>query len=569
MCSSDLEQPQADVLGRYAYAVYNEGGLLDVNVAGYPSSLANTEELAGKGPLAYADLTTLGLSKENVDNIVGWRNFATAQPPDGQSLAGGFDFTGDDGSATRYDEYIRNARHGFLHADAHTISKGRTDQLFSSRQALLQFAKATDMPPDALQYLGTFSRALEQPSFRPDPDRPKNTTVPLLGSNQKSGGGNDAYDSTGELQNRINPVFLEARFPDGELVVKQRFPLSRLALLQPNPDPETAEKILQYFGLTWDSNKVRWIYDHGNPNQILKLSEIAALPESQRREPDFFELLKAAIHCGSLGKQHGGNDAADSPSHYYGKGPGRDGSVNYQIMQIGANIIDQYDADSYPTHIHFDPPNTSGTYDLHEFYGVENIPYLAGWMSAWYRTRQLTAAEIADPPPTAAPGKNGMPYETRVLVQPIIWNPHAPDAPAPSAQTPTQFRVAAGGCNSRQDTVYPKVTAPWWDVPTEPEDMPDKPPMTKYFYPHAAIGYNNDIEVTVDIDRCQITFQTQTDGAATFREPYRLQSPNYPTGSLAHAYAEGQIIPINADELSEAGTGTAIGFYMGKAGTGP
>src|SRR5205085_2678234 len=45
-------------IGRYAYAIYDEGGLLDMNVAGYPSG--TTADQAGrKGPVAFADLAAL------------------------------------------------------------------------------------------------------------------------------------------------------------------------------------------------------------------------------------------------------------------------------------------------------------------------------------------------------------------------------------------------------------------------------------------------------------------------------------------------------------------------------
>ena len=54
------------VLGRYAYNVYNEGGLLDMNAAGYPpdvvtdlSSIPQGRDPGYKASLAFADLTTL------------------------------------------------------------------------------------------------------------------------------------------------------------------------------------------------------------------------------------------------------------------------------------------------------------------------------------------------------------------------------------------------------------------------------------------------------------------------------------------------------------------------------
>src|SRR5262249_43318247 len=75
------------VIGRYAYAIYDEGGLLDMNVAGYPTNTI-TIQSGRKGSLAYADLTAMGNNPlfnptsggqaiYQVDRLVGWRNYAT------------------------------------------------------------------------------------------------------------------------------------------------------------------------------------------------------------------------------------------------------------------------------------------------------------------------------------------------------------------------------------------------------------------------------------------------------------------------------------------------------------
>src|SRR5437660_5812609 len=83
--------PDPLVIGRYAYAVYDEGGLLDTNVAGYPTGTTATQS-GRKGSVAFADLTALGNypilnpdttsnpSVYDVDRSVGWRNYATTQP---------------------------------------------------------------------------------------------------------------------------------------------------------------------------------------------------------------------------------------------------------------------------------------------------------------------------------------------------------------------------------------------------------------------------------------------------------------------------------------------------------
>ena len=74
--SSDLiysDTSPTSVLGRYAYTIYDEGGLLDMTVAGYPSG-TTAEQAAYKTSLAYADLTQLGLTQSQIDSIISWRS---------------------------------------------------------------------------------------------------------------------------------------------------------------------------------------------------------------------------------------------------------------------------------------------------------------------------------------------------------------------------------------------------------------------------------------------------------------------------------------------------------------
>src|SRR5207253_2941858 len=71
------------VLGRYAYAVYDEAGLIDLNVGGYPSPTPSpipatyVQAIGRKGSVAFADLTNLGMSTGAVGDVVGWRNYAS------------------------------------------------------------------------------------------------------------------------------------------------------------------------------------------------------------------------------------------------------------------------------------------------------------------------------------------------------------------------------------------------------------------------------------------------------------------------------------------------------------
>src|SRR5438270_7160003 len=180
------------VIGRYAFAVYDEGGLLDMTLAGYPSwTSCNMPtptptpwlvNVGRKGIVAFADLTAMGSyapPQSQVDNIVGWRNYAMTQRA-GASF-GNFNYTGETDCAKQdfYGSYllyfgdppfsIENlsdkllaSTYPFTSAGAF-VSNNRTDQALIARQELLRLQRALNNPPgqfsqNLLQYIGTFSR---------------------------------------------------------------------------------------------------------------------------------------------------------------------------------------------------------------------------------------------------------------------------------------------------------------------------------------------------------------------------------------------------------------------------
>jgi hypothetical protein len=585
-----MATPSPTAIGRYAYAIYDEGGLLDANVAGCPSGMTNylPSQLAGKGSLALADLTAIGFTASQVDNLVGWRNYATVQPSSGSF--GSYNFSSDANASTNFYSYVSSNTNGYLVVNPQQYNN-RTDQAFSSRQALLKYQRSAGFSQDALQYLGTSSRDLEQPLFYPDPNRPKNTTCPLTGSSSPDGG-NDTYDATGATQNSINPSLLTVRDAIGNPVMKRRFPLSRLALFTAAKQMLLAhgtltttqvQNMYQYFGLTWDSTNCRWVYSHldaaasygGTPpvvpaSQILRLSNIAAL-NVPTREPDFFETLKAVIVCDSLGKQNGGTDGNYSMHRFTGGlAYGYDGITNYQLIKIGANLLDQYGSDSYPTDIGFDGL---------DFYGIKNLPYFAGWSSTWYRMRQLTSANIlgAYQPPAPAAGKNGFPYETATLLQPILWNPHVPNVQT-STYVPTSFKIFPRSYSTTVAvSMYPEVCSTdtltyastnnangaWYPTFNNEGNSTTTPPAfplvngaatTPSPYSMAVVSTNN-----------YITYNTAATGAAAFQEPYRLHAPSDPAGSNVTS----DEILTTSDAGVDPGYSQALGFYTGMCWTGP
>src|SRR5207302_5770063 len=119
--------------------IYDEGGLLDMNVAGYPSPAPSpatyVQTIGRKGLQPLTDLSTTGLSWSAINDLAGWRNYASAQP--NGSFAS---FSFDSNAATRYLTGIFSNNTGFLTVGS-TIWNNRTDQAFPGRQMLLDFQR--------------------------------------------------------------------------------------------------------------------------------------------------------------------------------------------------------------------------------------------------------------------------------------------------------------------------------------------------------------------------------------------------------------------------------------------
>lgn len=450
--------PDQTVIGRYAYAIYDESGLLDMNVAGYPTNTTTTQS-GRKGSAAYADLTALGNypipngsgGSYLVDRLVGWRNYATTQPtnnfPDTGNAAQAFagNFRQGAGPATNFYNYVINNTNGFLSPSTSVWSPTnngnalRTDQSFVQRQELIAYRKAGiggSLSPNALQYLSTFSRETNSPSFSPSAPTAINPNF---------------------LLNRVTTGFI--RFDGtaavvGEPLVKTRFPLRRLAWITykgpsglrtlppqipalPATDPNydmwalqwiygipasylqlgTVANIKLCFGLTFGGtigNPIYpWIYTNptgaGATNRIMRLDEVAAVG----REPDFFELLQAGILNGSLGQNTGGGVTGGNvfPDIHMN-------STMQHLLAIGASIIDQADPDSIPTRLQF-----VGNGNTWTAYGVENLPYIT----------QIY--------PIAGTSFDNYPIQWATYLLFQLWNPHQNAGPLPA---PVRLRVDGG-----------------------------------------------------------------------------------------------------------------------------
>jgi hypothetical protein len=422
------------VVGRYAYIVYDTSGLLDANVAGYPSGASANAN--GKGLVPWADLTQIpattgSLMPTDIDNLVNFRNASTASP------------------ASSYATNIANAAttNGFTR-----VANG--DTTFLGRQDLIKYATTQNANlAGALPYLTTFSRELNGPTWGP--------TVNGTGAsyqyaaNQYTSGSFNPRIPNPRVQTggwaRANGLLAVA----GEPLVKYRFPLDKLALLEKymgtgngSLTASDINSIQQYFGLDLGTNSTgaidgngpsyrHWTYPtasstykHGTGTSgttgIMSLDDVAA----QNREPDFFELLQAGMLSGSLGAPGNGNKGRSdqlpaNPNGY----PGfidPDDKVTLQILRTGVNIIDQWDADSFPTTITYLNPGGTGYINLE---GIEDLPYpLAAYLNFYSPNSGTTGGQVSPMNP----------FEFFLYFE--LWNPHQMPASPVATSYPTGFR---------------------------------------------------------------------------------------------------------------------------------
>jgi hypothetical protein len=212
--------------------------------------------------------------------MIAWRNYATVQ------TAGIFpNLTPSDQSEVPYLNYVLGSpavgsSEGFLTV-AGTLFNGRTNQAFLNRRQLIELFGSLNGSFNMLQYLGTFSRERNVPTWT-----------------------------------------------SGTAVLNQRFYIGNLATVVPNPNAGQSADIQKFFGLKWvgaspgsagppitPATPGHWQYV--GSSGITMRDRIPAFTTS----PDFFQLLNYAMN---------GTNSDDS-AHVF------------TTLSIGAALIDQYD----------------------------------------------------------------------------------------------------------------------------------------------------------------------------------------------------------------------------------
>lgn len=375
------------IIGRFAFNVYDTGGLLDSSVAGMPvfstkltdaqvQQLKSTETGASLYDRVNSTAIIPGFDDTMQTAFVNTWRFKSTNTSSTNSL---LDFMSSTTTPTFADS-------GFMRP---TTRSSSSDSMAFSRQDLIHAASSPAptpfpaptplvyLPSTSLPYFTHFTRELNAPSWTPV--TPTGSTIDYAGQ-----AGQTTATNRNVLTVRVKAPFTRSDGTAavvGEPLIKNRFPLRRLDGLSYNGinasafpvmvagvlQPPTAATIQRDFGLVWNSTNSRWDYVGASGSTVLlsiaNLDQVA----SANREPNFFEILKAFILSGSVGlgsdNTGAGRTVVDAETRFYQPPL----SSDTQIIQIGANIIDQWDADKNPTFIYF---------NANEYAGVENIPYL-------------------------------------------------------------------------------------------------------------------------------------------------------------------------------------------------
>ncbi|XHR30590.1 MAG: hypothetical protein ACFUZC_08505 [Chthoniobacteraceae bacterium] len=382
----------SETIGHFSYNVYDIGGLLNANVAGYPGTLSASQIAQLKSTVAGADMTQLpGIKQAAVNALISFRN----------------------PGATDAASYLKNnaaARSsGFLPdvtTSATTPSVTSSNSYFTSRQDLLRYARTQNTAfANAMPYLTHFSRSLSAPAW--GPVNPPGSTTDYASK------ADTATSTNRNLPNvRFSSDGLILHYYDdgtshsypvtkGQPLLQYRFSLTKLAWLTykgPSADLATSDSLYNAggtdtaiqacFGLKWNTNQDRWDYYGSTGSTLVTSIETLDTVTSENREPNFFEVIKAGVLDNSIGLTSQATTLAAAGQQAL------DAAKDLQILRIGANIIDCSDSDNYPTIISL---NVGGTQI--EIAGVEDLPYFHSlWMTGLQRwnasNTQVTDCDI-------------------------------------------------------------------------------------------------------------------------------------------------------------------------------
>lgn len=404
------------IIGRTAFTIHQIDCLIDYSVAGYPKSMAGDIARINslKGSMAGADLSqVMTVSPE------------LARDPDIRFVDVRSRRTVREGS---YRQHVLQNNNGFIHPPD-------GDTQFVSRLDLLRFNAASGINFNPQSYMTPWTRAQDAPSWNPPRPNSANVFAPAVLRTRDA-------SITDYLVDGTTRTFVASR---GSSVAARRFALNRIGFFDLASQHQAAA-LLRYFGLTRASTG-EWIY--ADPH-VKTLAELVA----EDREPNFFEMLKAAIVSDSLGRFSAASVPASSSD--------RDADRDLQILRIGANIIDSARANNLPTVILMS--NASGT--TRRACGVKDLPYLHH-----VRFRQITKTGEADSI-----------QQVDQYAIPVLVNPHA--APVqPVARPSLRMRLVGSVSNEGLTSRFTPDSLTDRTLPINPDDFRTPLPPRKNWLP--------------------------------------------------------------------------------------
>ena len=322
---------------------------LTINGATSPDSTPWPVNLARKGIIAFADVTTLPStptvitpttpaasmsgtpSPIQINKLMGWRNLATTAQSGAFFDSGSPSFPSP--APDNYASYFLGAAipltTSFTTVST-AVASGRTDQAVMSRQELIKLQRTIGFSQSLLQYLGTFSREWN----RPAPDWPQ---------------------LNGKLAARFDMSNLQGVIPGFK--IHHGNGKGHQYGLQKKSD------IAILFGLTWVDGTFAASTRFTDPNYYGHWHYIHQLNSSLPANPDFFQIIDYAMN-----QAIGVND----PNHVR------------NTFNVGAALIDQYDGEDLDDPDPNLPNNTVGNtttiidYDgnpANYAYGIEGMSY--------------------------------------------------------------------------------------------------------------------------------------------------------------------------------------------------
>jgi hypothetical protein len=283
----------------------------------------------------------------------------------------------------------------------------------------------------------------------------------------------------------------------------------------------------------------------------MRLDQITA------RDPDFFELLKAAVTVGAEAKGAGVLTSfpyTSAPTNDSTFQTSRDTSTDAFIIQLGANIINQAAVDGYPRRILFNDGSTAG--GAQEYRGVADVPYIYRTRGSYYKLHEANPAVNTNTTPNPGPIQD---YGIGIfLEQPEIWNPHTwnPTAVAavPANLRPATFRFAMMS-NQLPNYAQLEKTTPLGFSRNADYNGADQPPFANEPQAVALSEANTELDFSIPAGRADL-----------FREPTLLNKPNVPTGSGLQTGPQ-HLLRTDSTVTPYTSSGSAKSYYQSAAYT--